>query len=97
MRTVELASAVPTRMGVVLVVDGEDGIDAEMTGAAGATSSCVYVYPLAEHPLTFPAGSVAVPKNVVDVLAPTVTLAENVPPALTTPVPWTVPEQSLAA
>src|SRR6184192_3552798 len=63
--TVDPASALPKITGLTLL-DGDAGDEPRPVGAAGASWSSTYVKPI-EHADVFPAVSVAVALNVVDV------------------------------
>jgi hypothetical protein len=91
--TVDPASAEPEIFGE-LSFAGPAGVEAREAGSAGAVESSTYVTEEAEQPETFPAASVAVALNVVELSSATATV---IPVAKAAAVPLTAgaPEQSL--
>ena len=91
--TLEPASAVPEILGE-LSLAGEAGVESSEEGAAGALESSTYVTELAEQPDTFPARSVAVALNVVELSSETATVIPGEAKAAAVPVAVGAPVQA---
>jgi hypothetical protein len=85
--TVELDSALPVMLGVMLAF-GDAGFAARFVGAPGAVESSTYVTLVGEQPEVLFAASVAVARNAVMLLSGTKTVMLKLPP-LAVPVPTT--------